>query len=171
MNISREWAMPNHQTFKVKPIDVFIRKHIPSFEELKGIIIDPFAHRPSEYRAVTNDINPKSNVQYHLDALDFLKLYDDNSIGVVLFDPPYSPRQLKECYDDMGQSLHDAKSSVWSNWKEEIARVVSPGGIVLSFGWNTVGIGKSRGFEIEDILLVSHGGMHNDTICMKERKL
>ncbi len=171
MNISREWAMPNHQTFKVKPIDVFIRKHIPSFEELKGIIIDPFAHRPSEYRAVTNDINPKSNVQYHLDALDFLKLYDDNSIGVVLFDPPYSPRQLKECYDDMGQSLHDTKSSVWSNWKEEIARVVSPGGIVLSFGWNTVGIGKSRGFEIEDILLVSHGGMHNDTICMKERKL
>jgi hypothetical protein len=171
MNISREWAMPNHQTFKVKPIDVFIRKHIPSFEELKGIIIDPFAHRPSEYRAVTNDINPKSNVQYHLDALDFLKLYDDNSIGVVLFDPPYSPRQLKECYDDMGQSLHDTKSSVWSNWKKEIARVVSPGGIVLSFGWNTVGIGKSRGFEIEDILLVSHGGMHNDTICMKERKL
>ena len=71
----------------------------------------------------------------------------------------------------MGQSLHDTKSSVWSNWKEEIARVVSPGGIVLSFGWNTVGIGKSRGFEIEDILLVSHGGMHNDTICMKERKL
>ncbi len=171
MNISREWAMPNHQTFKVKPIDVFIRKHIPSFEELKGIIIDPFAHRPSEYRAVTNDINPKSNVQYHLDALDFLKLYDDNSIGVVLFDPPYSPRQLKECSDDMGQSSHDTKSSVWSNWKEEIARVVSPGGIVLSFGWNTVGIGKSRGFEIEDILLVSHGGMHNDTICMKERKL
>ena len=172
MNISREWAMPNHQTFKVKPIDVFIRKHIPSFEELKGIIIDPFAHRPSEYRAVTNDINPKSNVQYHLDALDFLKLYDDNSIGVVLFDPPYSLRQLKECYDGIGQAMTQHESQhFFSDLKKEIARVVSPGGIVLSFGWNTVGIGKSRGFEIEDILLVSHGGIHNDTICMKERKL
>jgi hypothetical protein len=42
--------------------------------------------------------------------------------------------------------------------------------VVLSFGWNTSGMGKARGFEIEEILLVCHGSDHNDTICMAERR-
>ena len=167
MRITREWAMPNHKTFEIKPIDNFIRQYLPS---KPCIILDPFAHRPSDYGAITNDLNPQSKVQFHLDALDFLRLYEDESVDLVLFDPPYSPRQLKECYDNIGQSLHDTKSSVWSNWKKEIMRIVKPGGGVLSFGWNTVGIGKTRGFEIKHILIVSHGGMHNDTLCMFEEK-
>lgn len=32
------------------------------------------------------------------------------------------------------------------------------------------GIGKTLGFNIEEILLVAHGGWHNDTICTVERK-
>lgn len=42
--------------------------------------------------------------------------------------------------------------------------------IVLSFGWNTVGMGKNRGFEIIEIMLVCHGGAHNDTICLAEKR-
>ncbi len=30
--------------------------------------------------------------------------------------------------------------------------------------------GITRGFTIEEILLVAHGGVHNDTICVVERK-
>ena len=52
----------------------------------------------------------------------------------------------------------------------EISRILRPGGISISFGWNSSGIGKKRGFEIIEILLVAHGGMHNDTICTVERK-
>ena len=163
MRIQREWAMPNHNTFSVKPIREWIGEPV-------GMVIDPFA-RGSKIAKVTNDLNPDFDTDYNMDALDFLKRFDDESVDQVLFDPPYSPRQLKECYDDIGQTLHDTKSSVWSNWKKEIARIVKPGGYVLSFGWNTVGIGKTRGFKIQDILLVCHGGMHNDTICIKERKL
>jgi len=44
-------------------------------------------------------------------------------------------------------------------------------GIVVSFGWNSGGIGKKYGFEIEEILLVPHGGSHNDTIVTVERKI
>tara|TARA_Y100000361_G_C11019706_1_gene268845 strand:- start:152 stop:658 length:507 start_codon:yes stop_codon:yes gene_type:complete len=168
MNIERKWAMPSHNTFSIKPIDEFIQEHLP---KQPSVILDPFANRPSDYRAITNDLNPKAKVQFHMDALEFLKLYEDNSIDAVLFDPPYSPRQLKECYEDIGESLHDTKSSVWANWKDEIARITKPEGVVLSFGWNTVGMGMSRGFEITDILLVSHGGMHNDTICVREVKI
>ena len=32
-------------------------------------------------------------------------------------------------------------------------------------------MGKNRGFEIVEILLVAHGGHHNDTICTVEKKI
>ena len=91
-----------------------------------------------------------------MDALDFLKTFDDCSVDGVLYDPPYSPRQISECF--------------WSNQKKEISRIVKLGGKVISFGWNSGGIGIKYGFEIERILLVAHGGWHNDTICTIERK-
>jgi len=34
-----------------------------------------------------------------------------------------------------------------------------------------MGIGKNRGFEMVEILLVPHGGSKNDTIVTVERKL
>ena len=52
--------------------------------------------------------------------------------------------------------------------KRQINRLVPVGGVVLHFGWNTVGMGK--GWTIEEVLLVCHGSDHNDTICMAERK-
>ena len=67
-------------------------------------------------------------------------------------------------------SQHESKY-FFSDLKNEISRITKPGGYVLSFGWNTVGMGKTRGFKIEEILLVCHGGIHNDTICVKEVKL
>ena len=67
--------------------------------------------------------------------------------------------------------MQTTQSSFWGNLKKEIARVVKPNGIVISFGWNSNGIGKTKGFEIIEILLVSHGGNHNDTICVVERKI
>ena len=54
---------------------------------------------------------------------------------------------------------------------EEIGRIVNRGGIVISCGWNSGGIGKKYGFEILEILLVPHGGAHNDTIVTVERKI
>ena len=50
-------------------------------------------------------------------------------------------------------------------------RVCKVGGTVLTMGWNSVGIGASRNFEKLEILLVSHGAQHNDTIVTVERKL
>lgn len=58
----------------------------------------------------------------------------------------------------------------WAKVKDECSRITKPGGIALCFGWNSNGMGKSRGFDIREILLVAHGGKHNDTICMAEVK-
>lgn len=163
MKIERKWAMPNHNTFSIKPIREFIGD-VPIHS------IDPFA-RNSELATITNDLNPDFDTTHNMDALDFLKTIDDNSADMVLFDPPYSLRQLKECYDSIGASLSQYQTQhFFSDVKDEIARITKLGGVVFSFGWSSQGMGKSRGFEIESILLVPHGGIHYDTICVKEVK-
>lgn len=166
MIINRVWQMPNKNTFAIKPIKALIDKY--SF----GEIIDPFANS-NKIAIITNDLDEQYNTDYHLDALDFLKMFDDNSVDTVLYDPPYSVRQVSEVYRKLGQSVNMemTQASYWSKQKEQIGRIVKKDGIVISCGWNSGGIGKKYGFEILEILLVPHGGAHNDTIVTVERKI
>ena len=167
--MNRCWAMPNKLTFKIKPIKEFIEKTIEN--NTSTVIVDPFCNQ-STYGTITNDLNTEFNTTYHLDALDFLKLLDDESADILLYDPPYSTRQISECYKSVGKIPEGnyTTSAFWSKQKDEISRILKPGGIVMSFGWNSNGIGMSRGFDIEEILLVAHGGPHNDTLVTLERK-
>lgn len=146
--------MPNSKTFSIKPIKELIYKYA------YGKIIDPFAN-DSKMATVTNDLDKGYNTDYHMDALDFLKMFDDASVDTVLYDPPYSPRQLSECYKRLGQTvnLQTTQASYWSKQKEQIGRIVKTDGIVISCSWNSGGIGKKYGFEIMEILLVPHGRM------------
>lgn len=174
MIIERAWSMPNSNTFTIKPIKELIKSEL-----VEGVIIDPFANEASirevmtdKQQYITNDLNTDYDTDYHMDALDFLKLFEDNSVDMVLYDPPYSPRQVSEVYKSLGKTVNmqTTQASYWSNQKKEIARIVKPNGKVITFGWNSNGIGKTRGFEIKRILLVAHGGWHNDTICTVEIK-
>lgn len=83
-----------------------------------------------------------------------------------------SPRQVSECYKSLGKTVNmqTTQASYWSKQKEEIGRIVKDGGYVITCSWNSGGIGKKYGFEIIEILLVPHGGWHNDTIVVIERK-
>lgn len=134
--------------------------------------IDPFAN-VNRIATITNDLDPQYKTDYCLDAIDFLKSFEDNSIKFVLYDPPYSPRQVSEVYKKMGLTVNmqTTQSSYWSEQKKQISRITANDGIVMTFGWNTGGIGKTSGFEIIEILLVPHGGWHNDTIVTVERKI
>jgi len=166
MNINRIWAMPNKNTFDIKPINELISRYNTKNS------IDPFANK-NRIAKVTNDLDPAHKCDYNMDATDFLKVWPDNSIDMVFYDPPYSPRQVSECYKSLGMTVNmqTTQASYWGNQKKEISRIVSIGGYVITFGWNSGGIGKSLGFEIVEILLVPHGGWHNDTIVTVERKV
>lgn len=166
IEMTRVWAMPNKWTFTIKPIKELLRKEMGP-----GSWIDPFAgmHSPAQLR---NDLNPESNAQYHMDALDFIKIQEDESFDGLLFDPPYSVRQVAECYKGIGIKVtqETTRMTFYSNIKNEISRIIKPGGKVISCGWNSMGMGKNRGFKIKRILLVPHGAHKNDTIVTVEIK-
>lgn len=166
--INRTWAMPSSNTFQIKPIKQLLERYI----DKSKLWIDPFANS-NKFASITNDLNPEFDTNYHLDALDFLKTFDDNSVdGGVLFDPPYSPRQVSECYKsfDMTVNMQTTQASFWSNMKKEISRICKDGAIVISCSWNSGGVGKKYGFTQKEILLVPHGRWHNDTIVVVEQK-
>lgn len=167
IQIERIWAMPNKNTFDIPPINALLQEEVDSSDYW----IDPFANT-NKIATVTNDLNTEYDTDYHLDALDFLKQFADESVDGVLYDPPYSPRQVSECYNNVGYNVtwDTTKASFWGNHKREISRIVKLGGKVITFGWNSGGIGYKYGFEILRILLVPHGGWHNDTICTVEVK-
>jgi predicted methyltransferase len=131
--------------------------------------IDPFANK-NKYAKITNDLNEQYNTTYHLDALEFLKIFGDNSIDGVLYDPPYSIRQINECYEGTGRE-HVINDGYFTQVKNEIARILKPSGKVICCGWNSNGIGKTRGFEKSKLLIVAHGGKHNDTIVTVEVRI
>ena len=164
---SRSWEMPNSNTFDIRCISKLIHKYFkPEFES-----VDPFANK-SKLAKITNDLNPEMDTDYHLDAVEFLKQFADNSLDFVFYDPPYSLRQVSECYKNVG--IQVTMETTQSSWRtkhiNEISRIIKPNGIAMCFGWNSSGIGKKRGFELIEVLLVAHGGSHNDTICTVERK-
>lgn len=168
MIITRQWAMPNKNTFSIKPIKQLIEKYITEGKWLDSCCNESIF----KHRTLNNDLNPNIQADYHLDSLDFFKMFQDNSIDGVLYDPVYSNRQLSECYKSIGLETNKElmQSSFHSIRKNEIARIIKPNGLCLSFGWNTNGIGIKRNFKIIEILLVAHGGSHNDTICVVETK-
>lgn len=169
MEITRQWAMPNKNTFSIKPIRELLNKYL--YDKTDWKIIDPFANE-SKLANITNDLNPEFDTDYHMDALDFLKMFDNESIDCVLYDPPYSLRQVSECYKGVG--IEVTQETTQSSWRarhlDEISRILKPNGLVFCFGWNSAGVGKTRGMELIEVLLIPHGGSKNDTICTVETK-
>ena len=159
MKINRIWAMPNKWTFTIKPI-----RELLASEVGEGNWLDPFAGNNSP-ATVTNDLDVMTNATFHWEALDFLNHYENESVDGVIYDPPYSITQAR-----MYGNKKFASMKYWADVKNELARVLKPGGKAICFGWSSMGLGKNRGFEMTRILLVPHGGSKNDTICTVEVK-
>ena len=161
------WAMPSGDTFSIKPIREIFDKYKPC----GGVIVDPFA-KDSKLGTIRNDLNPQCDTQYHLDALKFLQHLSSDSADMVLYDPPYSVTQASQLYKDYGKEkleINVSNAKYWSLCKKEVARILKDGGICISCGWNTQGIGKCNRAECQEILIVAHGGSHNDTLITVEK--
>ena len=156
--MSRVWQMPHKWTFKIPCVVPLFR-----FYGVGKSWVDPFAGECSPAE-ITNDIEGRG-AKYQMDALDFLKTID--SCSGVLFDPPYSVEQCLRIYTPK-QNGTAGRAEYWGQCKDEIGRIAPD--TVISFGWDSTGMGKGRGFYIEEILLICHGACHNDTIVTVEKK-
>ena len=160
MRIERIWNMPNKWTFTIKPIKELLEEEVK-----QGLWCDPFCGNNSPAQ-VRNDINPDIvNGNSHYDALEFLNTQERYIFDGVLYDPPYSITQAR-----MYGKKEFASMRYWKRCKDRIAIILKPGGKVICFGWNSMGLGKNRGFKMTRILLVPHGGSKNDTIVTVETK-
>ena len=150
----------NRYTFKIPAIKNLVEeiaegKVLNLFAGLIGLNLDE----------IRNDLDDEMNAEYHMDALAFIKqfaipgrLYFDT----VLLDPPYSYRKSMEMYNGKVMSPFNAL-------KDAIPSVLNKDGIVITFGYHSVSMGKGRGFDLEKVYLLSHGGAIHDTIVSVER--
>lgn len=107
------------------------------------------------------DISDEFNPDLVMDAYDFIKT-TNMKFDTIIFDPPYNLRKSREKYD--GKYIGSL-----TKIKNILKRVLNPNGRIIHFGYDSVGMGKGRGFEKIGICLVCHNGDHNDTICLVER--
>lgn len=160
--------MSNKWTFTIRPIKDLLKKEVSS-----GIWVDPYCGENSP-ATILNDINKENPIaQTNYDALDFLKTLDSKKFDGILLDPPYSLRQVSEHYKKAGIKITGWHTSAGYNsaLKNEASRILKMNGLAICFGWNSAGIGKKRGFELMEVLLVAHGGSKNDTIVTVEKKV
>jgi hypothetical protein len=170
MFFKRCFAMPNSETFSIPPIGELVR----AFASTSAVSVDPFA-RDRDWFTHTNDLNPTTKAQHHMDAEAFCKMLaaQNTKADLGIFDPPYSPRQISECYKSVGLKVgieETQNARLYKRVRDALDLLIAPRGIVLSFGWNSAGMGDKRGYKQLGILLVAHGGAHNDTICVVEQK-
>lgn len=155
--------MPNKWTFSIKPIRELLEEEVT-----QGAWCDPYAGMNGyKYASTINDL-----ARGGIDAYEFLKTLPSNSFDGIILDPPYSLRQVSEHYKKAGIKITGWHTSAGYNakLKDEAARILKKGGKAICFGWSSMGINKSRGFEMTRLLLVPHGGSKHDTIVTVEIK-
>lgn len=163
MIIRRTWAMPSAATFSIAPISELLDRWLADC----GVVVDPFAG-DSLRGTIRNDLRDGMEATAFLDSLNAIQA------DAVLFDPPYSPRQISEVYKRVGLTvgMQETQSArLYKDVKDRLHRLLKPEGIAICCGWNSAGFGKVRGYEFREILLVAHGGAHNDTIVTVEQRV
>jgi hypothetical protein len=124
--------------------------------DVQTVSIDPFA-RNKRWATYTNDLNPETAAEYHMEAAEFLLEMQRRGVrpDTAIFDPPYSPRQVQECYQSVGKDMGANgahHSAAWSECRDILANMMTDNATVLSFGWNSTGMGKKHGFSIVEVL-------------------
>jgi len=111
-------------------------------------------------------VDPDAPAHFHMDALDFvvMAMGEGWMFDTVILDPPYNVRKAREKYE--GRYI-----GRFTEVKEVLPSVIAPGGRMITLGYDTVGMSKSRGFEKIAVCVVCHGGDHNDTLGLVEKKV
>jgi hypothetical protein len=148
----------NKYTFKSTPVRIIVEKLA------EGRTLNLFAGKTKlNIDEVRNDLDPTMNAEYHLDAYDFVTQYKGEPFNTVLLDPAYSIRKSIELY-------HGNKMSKFNAIKNTLSALLTDRGLVITFGYHSISMGATRGFQLERVIILCHGGATHDTIISVERK-
>jgi len=160
MNIIHLKTPLNKYTFKSKTIKSWVENHC------KGkTVLNLFAGQTilsDCAMEIRNDIDTTMNADYHLDALEFVTTLTGYQFDVIILDPPYAYRKSMEMYNGH-------KNSRFNEVKNNLSSILKPNGKVITFGYQSISMGMTRGFTVKEILIMSHGGAIHDTIATLEQ--
>tara|TARA_Y100000004_G_scaffold7648_1_gene8547 strand:+ start:318 stop:869 length:552 start_codon:yes stop_codon:yes gene_type:complete len=125
-------------------------------------VIDPFSRNCTLAKPYTNDIDPNTNANHHMDVIDFLKKAHSlwkSIFELAIYDPPFSNRQNKEIYGDT--NLYTIPKKV-RDLELLLGGLIIPKGHIIKFGYNSNF--THQGFELVDVHLIQYGGSINDMI-------
>lgn len=149
---------PLHRyTFSVKAIRLWVEN------ACEGKVLNLFAGKTRLHADETrNDLDQDAIADYHLDALEFLRTWTGHLFDTILLDPPYAYRKSMEMYKGF-------VCSPFRQLKDAVPACLNAGGKVITFGYHSIVMGKTRQFKLERLALFSHGGAIHDTIACVER--
>ncbi len=134
----------------------------------KGKVLNLFSGRTKlNIDEIRNDLNEEMPANYHMDAFKFVNYWYENKYNkfdTIILDPPYSLRKSMEKYN--GKIV-----SQFRKIKDILPSIINDNGIIISCGYHSTCLGKSRGFKKEHICLIGHAGSYHDTIVLVERKI
>ena len=135
-------------------------------EQCKGYVLNLFAGKTLlDVDELRVDVDTEMPADYHMEAYEFVagEVKRGTKYDTIVLDPPYNVRKAREKYEGRWIGKLTKIKNVLPDLLEE-------GGRVITLGYDTVGMSKSRGFEKKAICVVCHGGDHNDTLCLVEEK-
>lgn len=127
-----------------------------------GKVLNLFAGRTKlnldEFRV---DLREDMVADWYGDALEFVTT-TDLKFDTIILDPPYGLRKSMTKYN--GATVSNYKL-ITSN----LPRLMNKDAHTISFGYSSVGMGKSNGYEKIEVMLMCHGGAQHDTIAVIDK--
>jgi hypothetical protein len=155
-------CQPLHSyTFKSPKIRHWVEKNC------QGKVLNLFAGMVKlSVPEVRVDADTTTKPDFDMDALEFVRYATKKGLifDVVILDPPYSYRKSMEKYKGF-------IASPFRQLKDELLAIIPIDGKVITFGYHSNSMGKVRGFELLNVLLICHGGAQHDTIAIVEKRI
>ena len=130
----------------------------------KGKVLNLFAGTTKlECDETRVDLDPLTSPDFCMDAYEFVTT-TDLKFDTIVLDPPYNLRKAREKYE--GRYI-----GLFTKVKDKLPQLLNPKGVIITLGYDTVGMSKSRGFEKIAVCVICHNGDHNDTLCVVEQKV
>lgn len=140
-------------TFEAEKISVWLKNHLPVGDE-DAVILNACAGEtrladdiaPSVIR---NDMNPQRNAMLQADVCEIGEYLGENSVDVVIHDPPFSSDMSTGKYDTGEQTRFDEETMA------QFRRVLKPGGKLIQFAYSPQ---LHTHFEMENVTLWNRVG-------------